>query len=434
MKFVDLAKNSRISKLMELTRALRGCQTPYDALMKYCNYLGEAYPRRAHMVLSTRGLPAGQYRVWRLRTDDGVEHCDLRDPWERFDLPVYSGNVLSRVCEDAMPKLVQEIDWAGEGQLADVLAPYHSLMAVPLFNEGLPLNWSVFLTREPTSFVPGDLEDSVNRATLIGSLLDSLYVTRRLALAHAAAEAEVERMARIQRALLPEPIPDIPGLDLAASYVTSTRVGGDLYDFIAPRSDSNGSSTRWCIFIGDASGHGPSAAVAAAIAQATLHACAEQASGPAELLLTINRHICLKRAEGSFVTAFIAFYEPSTRKLTYSSAGHPLPLFPSAADHSQKIFQPAGGLPLGVDPDAVFDEASVELEPGQMMLLYTDGISEARNLEGEMFGEERIGDSLREISGRPDVVIEQLRKSLMEHQGGRRPVDDQTAVAIQVRA
>ena len=159
---------------MELTRELRACQTPYDALMKYCNYLRRSvHPNRAHMVLSTRRLPLGQYRLWRLRTDDGVEHCPRLDPWEHVDLPIHSGNVLSTVCENTVPSLVQDIDWSEEGSLAGVLAPYKSLMAVPLFNEGLPLNWSIFLTRDPISFLPADLRRYPFRTarTLIGSLL-----------------------------------------------------------------------------------------------------------------------------------------------------------------------------------------------------------------------------------------------------------------------
>jgi serine phosphatase RsbU (regulator of sigma subunit) len=95
-------------------------------------------------------------------------------------------------------------------------------------------------------------------------------VSRQLAQANAHIEAELHRMARIQRALLPEPIPDIPGIRMAASYETFGQVGGDLYDFIPLRKDAS----QWCIFIGDASGHGPSAAVVAAMTLATLHDCA----------------------------------------------------------------------------------------------------------------------------------------------------------------
>ena len=180
-------------------------------------------------------------------------------------------------------------------------------------------------------------------------------------------------------ALLPEPIPDIPGLRLAASYETFGQVGGDLYDFLPVTSDDG----LWCMFIGDASGHGPSAAVVAAMVQATLHACAAGSAGPADLLQTLNRRLCQKRIEGSFLTAFMGFYEPAGRRLRYASAGHPSPaLLPRLANHAARFLEAAGGPPLGIDDDASFDEATVGLPPGQTLLLYTDGISEARAPDG----------------------------------------------------
>jgi sigma-B regulation protein RsbU (phosphoserine phosphatase) len=253
-------------------------------------------------------------------------------------------------------------------------------------------------------------------------------VTRELNNAHAQIEAELDRMARIQRSLLPDPIPIIPGVDLAASYETFGQVGGDLYDFISLKKDA----TQWCMFIGDASGHGPSAAVVAAMVQATLHDCAGNSAGPGDLLQMLNRRLCEKRIEGSFVTAFMGFYDASTRKLRYASAGHPAPLVPSFAGRQTRFLDAAGGLPLGIIESASFDETAIELFPGQTLLLYTDGISEARSPEGIMFDAEGIERSLHDYSDDAVGAINRLRRSLSAHQLGRRPNDDQTAVAIHV--
>jgi sigma-B regulation protein RsbU (phosphoserine phosphatase) len=428
MKFVDLSGNSRMARMMDLTRDLRNCQSPYEALLMYVRYLRDVLPGRAHLVLSTVGLAAGQYRVWRLLGDDGVEHVELCNPWEGLNLPVYSGGTIAKIIENRSPNLVNDLDWRDDPNFAQLLGPYRSLMAVPLFNEGLPLNWSLGLTRGPDSFTVNQLEDSATRATLVGSLLGSLQVSRALSIANAHIEAELHRMARIQRALLPEPIPEIPGLRLAASYETFGQVGGDLYDFFPLKADNS----LWCMFIGDASGHGPSAAVVAAMVQATLLACAADSSGPADLLQTLNRRLCQKRIEGSFLTAFVGFYEPASRRLRYASAGHPVPpLLPTRAGHPTRFLDAAGGPPLGIDDGASFDEAMVELPPGYTLLLYTDGISEARAPDGAMFGEEGIEQSLQNRGDDAQGVINRLRDSLVTHQRGRRPNDDQTAVAIQ---
>lgn len=428
MKSVDLSVNSRIASVIDLTRSLIACRTPYEAMLKYTAYLGSAFPDRAQLIVSTRDLPAGEFRVWRLRTDDGVEHVPPCDPWKNVDRPVRRGGLIGRVTQHMQPQLIHDVDWGDDPDFSRELSPYRCLMAVPLFNERLMLNWSLMLARDPERFTPVDVEESFTRATLIGSLIDSLYVRGELSEAHAHIDRELARMARIQRALLPVPIPNIPGLQLAAAYETYIQVGGDLYDFL-PLDEQGG---RWCLFIGDASGHGPSAAVAAAMVQATLHACAPGSAGPAQLLQTLNRHLCDKPIEDSFVTAFLAFYDPATRQLTHASAGHPLPLLATAPDRPVETLKAVGGLPLGIDPGASFDEASLRLEPGQVLLLYTDGISEARAPDDAMFGPEGIEQSLRGGIDSPQAVIDRVCDALRAHQRGRHPADDQTLVAAQV--
>ncbi len=428
MKFVDLSSSERIGALMDLTQTLQSCQSPYEALLMYTRYLRYVNPGRAHVVLSTRGLSPGQYRLWRFLSDDGTEQLELHNPWESLDLPIYTGGTMAKIIQQMTPNVVHDLDWSDDPNFAGLFGPYHSLMAVPLLNPALPLNWSIGMSREPDYFTPNHLEESVVRATLVGSLLGSLHVTRELNNAHAQIEAELDRMARIQRSLLPDPIPIIPGVDLAASYETFGQVGGDLYDFISLKKDA----TQWCMFIGDASGHGPSAAVVAAMVQATLHDCAGNSAGPGDLLQMLNRRLCEKRIEGSFVTAFMGFYDASTRKLRYASAGHPAPLVPSFAGRQTRFLDAAGGLPLGIIESASFDETAIELFPGQTLLLYTDGISEARSPDGTMFDAEGIERSLHDYSDDAIGAINRLRRSLSAHQLGRRPNDDQTAVAIHV--
>jgi phosphoserine phosphatase RsbU/P len=428
MEFVDLPESSRRSALSELTRAFPGCKTPFEALLMYCRYLRDGFPDRALMVLSTSGLPAGQYRVWRLMQDDGNEQVELHDPWQNMDLPIYSGGVIAGMIEAGSPRLVRDIDWRDDPNFSQSLKPYRSAIVVPLISEGFPLNWSVMLSREESRFTPAQLEESVIRGTLIASLLANMQVSRELATANAYIQAELHRMARIQRALLPKPIPDIPGICLAASYATFGQVGGDLYDFIPINDDAS----RWCIFLGDASGHGPSAAVVAAMVQTTLHDCAANSSRPSELFMTLNRRLCNKRIEGSFVTAFIGFFEPATRRLCYSLAGHPPPVVVSFADQAPRFLKTIGGLPLGIDDDCRFDEMTIELLRGDSLLLYTDGISEARSPAGLMFGDEGIVRSLSRYSDDAQGVINQLQASLDAHQKGQRPDDDQTSVVIHV--
>ena len=284
------------------------------------------------------------------------------------------------------------------------------------------------LSREVDRFTPAQLNMSSVRGMLVASLIANLRVSQELAEANAQIQAELERMARIQRSLLPMPIPEIPGVGIAASYATFGQVGGDIYDFV-PIDDA---ANRWCIFLGDASGHGPSAAVVAAMVQTVLHDCVSYASGPAELLKVLNHRLCKKRIESSFVTAAMAFFEPASRILTYALAGHPAPIIYSSVK-APRWLNIIGGMPLGIDEDAEFDETSIELFPGESLLLYTDGITEARDPDGEMFDKDGIVGAVHEPCDKAQSVIFQLQQSLDAHQDGNRPNDDQTMVAIHVQ-
>src|SRR5262245_3923846 len=428
MRFVDLSNSSNIARLMDLTRGLLDCKTPFEALVKYFSYLGEAFPERAQLILSTRGLAPGKYRVWRLRDDSGKEHVDLANPWTNWMAPILSGGVLARIIEDRSPHLVYELDWTSDPHFAQLLSPYSAMIAVPTFNERVPLDWSIKLTRDPSRLAVADLEASLNRATLIASLIDSLYVGSELLKAHTHIDHELDRMAKIQRALLPDPLPQIPGLSLAASYQTCAQVGGDLYDVF--RIDDR-SLNRWVIFIGDASGHGPSAAVAAAMVQASLRTCSAAGSTPGQLLARLNSHLCAKRFEGSFVTAFVALYDPATHRLTYSVAGHPPPLIPSFTGEPPRELKGASGLPLGIEQSATFEQSTIQFEAGQTLLLYTDGITESRSPDGTMFGREGLDSALRGRPSAAEDVVRQLQEALSRHQNTRPPADDQTALVLQ---
>jgi phosphoserine phosphatase RsbU/P len=223
----------------------------------------------------------------------------------------------------------------------------------------------------------------------------------------------------------------------AASYEPCGRAGGDLYDFFplnpAPdnRADSGTAPPRWCALIGDASGHGLAAAVVTAIVQAVLHAHPPGTDGPAALLAHANRHLCYKRI-GGFFTAFLGVYEPLARRLTFANAGHPPPLVKRSADASVRPLDSVASYPLGIDDAERFDESTVQLERGDTVLLYTDGITEARDEQRDLFGAERLTRVVRDASHAPAELIERLRAAVRAHEHGQPAPDDQALVAARV--
>jgi sigma-B regulation protein RsbU (phosphoserine phosphatase) len=335
------------------------------------------------------------------------------------------------------PQLIQDVDWTVDPYLYKPLEGYSSVMAIPLAGEHLPMSWALLLATPQQRFTEKDLEEAVERATLIGALLENQLLAEELARAHARIDADAKQLGDLQRALLPPSPPRIAGLDIATSYQTSGRAGGDLYDFFpldplpGDATATNGHAQRWCVLIGDAAGHGLAAAVMVAIVQAVLRAHPPRMDSPASLLTHANRQLCEKRI-GGFFTGFLGIYESAARRLTYANAGHPAPLLRRPSENLIRPFDAVLSYPLGIDENECFQEAIVQLAPGDTVLFYTDGITEARSRDEERSELDRVTQILREAGDRPVDLIDQLCAAVRTHESGRSALDDQTLVAARV--
>lgn len=239
-------------------------------------------------------------------------------------------------------------------------------------------------------------------------------------------EMEARRVGELQRSLLPQPLPRINGWEIAVSYEPCGHAGGDLYDFFPV---DEGAPSRWCILVADATGHGLAAAVVIAMVQSILHAHPNGVDGAAGLLGHANGHLCRKGIR-TFVTAFLGIYEPLTRRLVYSCAGHPPPLLKTAIDGKISRLDAVGNCPIGIHENETYLEASMHVGPGDTLLLYTDGITEARDRFGNLFSEKRLRAAFSECTERPADIVEQLERRISAHRRGQRATDDQVLVAV----
>jgi sigma-B regulation protein RsbU (phosphoserine phosphatase) len=267
------------------------------------------------------------------------------------------------------------------------------------------------------------------QAGLFGRGTTNLVLRNQLASALAALDRELESVGDIQRSLLPQELPLIPGFELAASYRTSARAGGDYYDFFPLDGGA------WGLFIADVSGHGTPAAVLMAITHAIAHAEPGTHTPPALMLDYLNRRLTRSYTRGgTFVTAFYAVLDPQAGTLTYSAAGHNPPRLVRRG--RVMGLNEAGGLPMGIEEDAAFVEATVPIESGDLLLLYTDGVTEAMApLRGaasrELFGVGRLDRLLIDCGGtRPAGCIERVQAGLAAFSENAPPTDDQTLIAV----
>jgi phosphoserine phosphatase RsbU/P len=427
MRIEDGSDNVRIDSLTKMTEALVTARSPWETLQIIRRGMWDTYGPSGSMMISTRGLAEGEYRVSLLQLP-GDPNLKQFDPWAVDKLPVWRGGILAEIIRQRKPQIFQEVDWSGDPNLSQRLTGYESVMAMPMMAARLPVSWVMLLKKKPDFWTPDDMEQSMLRTAIIGTLLESQTIAGDLEIANERIDGEIKQLAHVQRSLLPDPLPDIPGLQIAVSYEPSGRAGGDLYDFF-PLHATKGkeTSTLWCIFIGDASGHGAAAAVVMAIVQAILQAHPKEAKLASELLTHANRHLCHKKL-GGFVTAFLGIYDPSTRELSYASAGHPAPIVKS----DDVLFQLNEVLsyPLGIDKTNRFRDATIQLHPGNTILMYTDGITEARSPEGDMFDIDRLETALKSAGDGPEKLIAQVRQQVCAFQRARSQVDDQTMVAV----
>jgi phosphoserine phosphatase RsbU/P len=433
MDEVQTLSGPRIDLVLEMLRELSRAKTPGQVTRAFIERSLILRPMDYVVAISTRGLEPGQFRITR-RTDPGPiirgeAVLTLPDyPPMSSAFPVHRGGLIGRLVADWHPKVIQNLHVPEDPVLGREVAGMGSVLAVPLFDEGEAKNWSIQFRRAADGFSLADIEATIITSNLVGGN------NRRMGLAHEVRQLneqltrQLEDVARVQRALLPGKIPEIPGLKIATSYLTSDQSGGDYYDFFEFESG------RWGILIADVSGHGAAAATVMAMLHAILHAYRSTIDGarilPDRVLRFANERLCAARIESSFVTAFFAVYDPAEGVLTYSRSGHNPPRLKNGATGEIRVLDGAGSLPLGVFEDSGAVSESVRLRPNDTVILYTDGITEAFNTQREMFGVERLDAALTGCSGDPDCIVDSIHTALYAHTGVRTRADDQTIVAF----
>lgn len=247
---------------------------------------------------------------------------------------------------------------------------------------------------------------------------------------------EVEQMAEIHRALLPAQMPEVRGIRLAARHAAPHGAGGDYFDAIPLERDADlepEAADPWLLVVADASGHGPAAAVIMAMIQAVLRGYRGEAREPARVMEFVNAQMAQKAVPGSFTTAVLGSLDPRAKTFSYAIAGHHPPLLHRRGEPARPL--PAGhaGLPLGVDADSrAHGQETLQLEPGDAVLLYTDGALEAKDPRGEQFGARRLAAAFGASSGTPGERLDALVETLDAHRAGADPEDDQTLLLFVV--
>jgi sigma-B regulation protein RsbU (phosphoserine phosphatase) len=238
---------------------------------------------------------------------------------------------------------------------------------------------------------------------------------------------DMEIAKQIQLSLLPTTFPKLDGVRFAGLCVPATHVGGDYYDFF--RRNENVVD----IVIADVSGHSVGAALIMAETRTVLRAQAQSSASTSDILTSLNELLYedLTRAE-LFITMFYVKYDACSRILTYSSAGHNKPILLRKGMAACTELD-AEGLILGIKQDVVFEEKSIQLQQGDLLLLYTDGITEAENAQGEFFGDSRLCRILsKTCEETPEAIVERILSEVTAFTGASNLQDDISMVVMKL--
>lgn len=204
--------------------------------------------------------------------------------------------------------------------------------------------------------------------------------------------SELEIAGEIQKNILPKAMPDVPGLDIYANTRAAVEVGGDSYDFIRTKKNT-------FVYIGDATGHGVPAGLVMTMVNTLVHAFCEVYESGYEVLVQINRHLKPRIRAAMFMTVNMLRFDEQEKKLYITGAGHgPVLHFQKALEKCE--IQNTGGIAIGMVPDnsKILKEELVSFQEGDVMTLYSDGIVEAKNTKGEMFGVSRLKETIEKFA------------------------------------
>jgi len=340
-----------------------------------------------------------------------------------------SSEVRDRVIEEKRSVLVRDaqLDEAFAERQSIVQQQIRSMLAVPLQTDTRVIG---LIYLDSPHFVHEFTKDDLNLLTVMANIAAIRIEHARLAEVEQAEKmlaSELQQAAEIQRRLLPEKAPVLPGVDIAGYNASCHTVGGDYYDFLTYPDGRVG------LLVADVAGKGMPAALMVSSLQARVQVLFEEYTDLASRVTRLNRIIHTSCPNNRFITFFLGVLDPATGEMTYCNAGHNPPLLVRANGSVESL--ETTGLILGILPRSEIAQSTCKLERGDLMVLFSDGVTEASRADAdEEFGEERLAATLRECVAEPaQGMIATVIRKLTEFTSGAPPADDITLVVVKYK-
>lgn len=409
----------------------------------------ETLAAAVHAAVELLGADAGTIRI----LDDESEHLLLRAytglsdeyiaraatlPASRvLDTEELRGGVVAITDLDADPRVLRRDELRREG--------LRSMISAGLSFKGRTLGTLRLYTRARREFT--DIERSLLRS--IAQHSAAAVASARLLeteLDHRRMLRQVHLAAEVQGRMFPRVAPAMPGVEIAARHIPSLELSGDFYDFIDLRdirpSAQSPTTPRLGLLIGDVVGKGVAAALLMSSVRASLRAHVQDLPDLDEVMNRVNAAMCRDTLESEFATVFYGILDATALRLTYSNAGHDHPIIVRVPEHRPPTMADVdelatGGMVIGVDPSQRYQSASFDLRPGDVLLLYTDGLSDAMSFDKERFGKKRIRIAmLQALREKPDASADAIADHIVWENrrfvGLNERSDDTTLIVLRV--
>jgi serine phosphatase RsbU (regulator of sigma subunit) len=404
---------AKLRGILEISRTLAGTVDLNALLPKILDTLFTIFPGADRGCILLKDAATGQM------IPRAIKH---RRPGDDESVKL-SRTIVNKVLADKTGILSADAASDTRFQASESIANFtiRSMMCVPLLGlDGEPLGIINIDTQNPLKQFS---KDDLDLLMAVAGQAALSYENARLVVSYTEKQKQDNEMqiaAGVQRALLPEHLPQVPGYEFSAMYESAQAVGGDYYDcLLLPRD-------RVALAFGDVAGKGVPASLVMSRLSSVVQCTMEFVADVGEAAARINEHMCSHAVEGRFVTFTLAIIDLATNELSLVIAGHMSPIIRRCDGTIEEFPEEAIGLPLGVVAGTSYEVSKRAVLPGETVVIYTDGVSEAMNAAGDLYGTERLREIVGKNPPEPAKLAQAILADVKRHAGGRPQNDDIT--------
>jgi phosphoserine phosphatase RsbU/P len=414
---LDVQPAAKLRGILEISRTLAGTVDMQVLLPKILDTLFAIFPGADRGCILLKD-PATAEMIPR-----AIKH---RRPGEDESVKL-SRTIVNKVLAEKTGILSADASSDGRFQASESIANFtiRSMMCVPLLGlDGEPLGIINIDTQNPLKQFQ---RDDLDLLMAVAGQAALSYENARLVVSYMEKQkqdSEMQIAADVQRALLPEHLPQTPGYEFFASYDSAQAVGGDYYDCLLLPDD------KVCLAFGDVAGKGVPASLVMSRLSSVVQTTMEFVPEVGKAAERINNHMCVHAIEGRFVTFTLAIVDTVAHEMSLVIAGHMSPMVRRIDGTIEEFPEEAVGLPLGIAEGLSFDVLTRSVKPGEVIVIYTDGVSEAMNPAGDLYGIERLRKMITESAPKPAELGKKILADVRRHAAGRPQNDDITLMVF----